>query len=672
MSAAPEPVGTLEVALAHAGRLLATQPAMAAEQAAEILKVVPNQPAAMLLLGSAQRAQGNSTASLEVLAALTRNHPNWGAAHYELGLALRSVGQSEAAIAALRQAVKLKPDLAHGWLALADELSASGDVAGADAAYAWHIKTSTRDPRLLEAAAALCENEIPRAEALLRAHLKQFPTDVAAIRMFAEVAARLRRFQDAETLLARCLELAPSFTGARHNYAIVLHRQNKPAAALREIESLLTLEPRNPSYNSLKAAILARIGEYQQSIEIYEAVLAAYPQQPKIWMSYGHALKTKGREEHSIAAYRKSTGMQPSLGEAYWSLANLKTFRFAAAELQTMRSQLARADIAEEDRFHLNFALGKALEDAGDYPASFENYAEGNRIRRSSIRYAPGEITAHVRRSKALFTRGFFDARSGCGATSADPIFIVGLPRAGSTLLEQILSSHSQVEGTMELPDIPAIAKTLSATARKSGLSSYTEVLGSLSGDECRALGDQYLSGTRIQRKTQAPYFIDKMPNNFEHIGLIQLALPNAKIIDARRHPLGCCFSGFKQHFARGQSFTYDLEDIGHYYRDYVELMAHFDAVLPGRIHRVIYESLIDDTEREVRKLLTYCGLPFEDACLRFYENERAVRTASSQQVRQPIFREGVDQWRHFEPFLAPLKQALGGVLQAYPAAPEF
>lgn len=672
MSAAAEPVGTLEVALAHAGRLLATNPALAAEQAAEILKVVPDQPVALLLLGAAQRAVGNSTASVEILHALTRKQPNWSAAHYELGMALSSAGQSEPAIDAFRQAVKLKPDLAHGWLALADELSGTGDAAGADAAYAWHIKTSTRDPRLLEAAAALCENEIPQAEALLRAHLKQFPTDVSAIRMLAEVAARLRRFQDAETLLTRCLELAPSFVGARHNYAMVLHRQNKPAAALVEIESLLALEPRNPSYNSLKAAVLARIGEFQQSIEIYEAILAVYPNQPKIWMSFGHALKTKGREEDSIVAYRKSIELQPSLGEAYWSLANLKTFRFTSADTHAMRLQLEHEGLAEEDRYHLHFAIGKALEDAEAYPESFENYAHGNRIRRNGIGYASAEMTAHVRRSKALLTRDFFRQREGFGAAAPDPIFIVGLPRSGSTLLEQILSSHSQVEGTMELPDMGGIAKTLSGVTRKSQPSNYPEALAALSAAQCRALGEQYLAQTRIQRKTDAPYFIDKMPNNFAHIGLIQLALPHAKIIDARRHPLGCCFSGFKQHFARGQNFTYSLDDIGLYYRDYVELMAHFDAVLPGRIHRVIYESMIEDTQSELRRLLEYCGLAFEEGCLRFYENERAVRTASSQQVRQPIFRDSVHQWRHYEPWLAPLKDVLGPILEAYPDVPAL
>jgi hypothetical protein len=371
-----------------------------------------------------------------------------------------------------------------------------------------------------------------------------------------------------------------------------------------------------------------------------------------------------------VAAYEKSLELLPSLGEAYWSLANLKTLRFTPAQLESMRAQLARPDLGQEDRFHLHFALGKALEDAQVYAESFEHYAAANRIRRGEITYSAQEMTSHVRRSKTLLTPEFFAARSGYGTQSADPIFIVGLPRAGSTLIEQILASHSQVEGTMELPDIPAIAKSLTQLADRT--TTYPQVLESLSAAECSALGQQYLDQTRIQRKTGAPFFIDKMPNNFAHVGLIQLLLPNAKIIDARRHPLGCCFSGFKQHFARGQSFTYSQEDIGRYYRDYVELMAHVDRVLPGRVHRVIYESMIEDTEAQVRALLAHCGLPFEEQCLRFYENERAVRTASSQQVRKPIFRDGLDQFRHYEPWLSPMKAALGPVLEAYPGVPEF
>lgn len=672
MSRGAEPVGTIEVALSHTARLLGRDPTLAAEQATEILKAAPGHPAATLLLGTARRLNGLTEAALGILEPLARAQPNWAAAQYEHALALSDAGRSEAAIASLQRAVAVKPDMAEAWRALGDELTSSGDAAGADAAYAQHIKASTRDPHLLAAAAALCENRIPQAEALLRAHLKQFPTDVAAIRMFAEVAARLRRFEDAENLLVRCLELAPSFLAARHNYAVVLHRQNRPAQALRETESLLALDPHNPGYRNLKAAILARIGDYEQSLELYTELLASHPRQPKIWMSYGHALKTKGREADSIAAYEKSIELLPSLGEAYWSLANLKTVRFTPAQIESMRAQLARPDLADEDRFHLHFAMGKALEDAGEHAESFEHYARGNSIRRAGIVYSADDMTAQIQRTKSLLSAGFFAQRRDWGHPSTAPIFIVGLPRAGSTLIEQILSSHSLVEGTMELPDIPALARSITAAARRKGPTHYPEPLAQLSAQECRSLGEQYLESTRIQRKSDAPFFIDKLPNNFAHVGLIQLALPHAKIIDARRHPLGCCFSGFKQHFARGQNFTYGLADIGRYYHDYVELMAHFDEVLPGRVHRVLYESMIEDTEAEVRRLLEYCGLPFEAACLRFYATERAVRTASSQQVRQPIFRAGLDQWRHYEPWLQPLKTALGPVLDAYPGVPEF
>ncbi|HEY2782246.1 MAG TPA: sulfotransferase [Steroidobacteraceae bacterium] len=672
MSTAPEPVGTLAVALAHAARLLESSPKLAAEQAAEILKAAPNHPLATLLLGVARRAGGDPKAALEVLQPLSAVHPQWALAHYELALAFGESERSTEALAALRQALALKPEMADAWRALGDQLTIAGDTAGADAAYAQNIKASTKDPRLLNAAAALCENQIPQAEALLRAHLKKYPTDVAALRMLAEVAARLQRYPDAEALLARCLELAPSFAAARHHHAIVLHRQNKSAESLREVEALLAKDPRHPGYNNLKAAILARIGELDESIEIYGAVLAQHPAQPKIWMTYGHALKTKGREQEGVAAYKKSIALQPSLGEAYWSLANLKTVTFTDPDLASMRAQLANTGISDEDRFHLNFALGKALEDRGEYAESFAQYARGNQLRRTQISYRSDEMTEHVARVKSLCTASFFADRGSHGIAAPDPIFIVGLPRAGSTLLEQILSSHSQVEGTMELPDIPAIARTLSQRAKEMGLEGYSAVLAGLSAEECAELGECYLSQTRIQRKSAAPFFIDKLPNNFAHINLIHLALPHAKIIDARRHPLGCGFSAFKQHFARGQSFSYSLEDIGRYYRDYVELMAHFDAVLPGRVHRVIYESMIEDTESEVRRLLEYCGLAFEEGCLRFYENERAVRTASSQQVRKPIFQEGVDHWRHFEPWLEPLKQALGSILDAYPRAPQF
>jgi tetratricopeptide (TPR) repeat protein len=489
--------------------------------------------------------------------------------------------------------------------------------------------------------------------------------------MLAEVAARIGRNHDAETLLARCVQLAPGFRMARQNYAMVLHRQNKWTASLAEVNHLLEDEPSNPGLRNLKAAVLSRTGDYEDSIALYRAVLRDYPRQPKVWMSLGHALKTANHNAEAIEAYRRCIELAPHLGEVWWSLANLKTFRFTPQDVAVMQAQL-EGELTNDDRLHFHFSLGKAFEDAHEYAPAFEHYARGNALRRKLIRYDVAENAAHVTRSKRLFTREFFAQRAGAGCAAADPIFIVGLPRSGSTLVEQILASHSSVEGTQELPDITMLARMIAHRTSRTESNAYPRALEKYSAEELAALGDRYLAQTRIQRKTSRPFFIDKMPNNFAHLGLIHLILPNAKIIDARRHPLGCCFSGFKQQFARGQNYTYSLAEIGRYYRDYVELMAHFDAVLPGRVYRVCYENMVDDTEVEVRHLLGYCHLPYESACLRFYENERAVRTASSEQVRTPIYREGLEQWRHYEPWLAPLRQALGPVLDAYPVVPPF
>ncbi|PTQ12327.1 hypothetical protein CLG96_07275 [Sphingomonas oleivorans] len=665
-----EPVGTLATALRHADRLLRSDPALAERQASEILAVVPDHPSAMLLLARARRLCGKAAAARQTLLALAAAQPRSAATQQELALAEAALGEMPAAIAAWRRAVALDPADAEAWRGLADLLKLSGDDAGADAAHARAIKASVTDPELVEAALALCDERLAVAETLLRDRLKRHPTDVAAIRMFAEVAARLGRYGDAGTLLERCLELSPGFDAARRSYAQVLQRQNRPADALAEVDRLLARDPANPGYRTLRAAILVRLGDYEAAIALYSALLAEHPHQPKGWMSYGHALKTVGRRDEAIAAYVRAIEQAPALGEAWWSLANLKTYRFDDAQLGAMAAALDRPDLAEEDQLHLHFALAKAREDRGDHGPAFDHYARGNAIRRAQLRYDPAETSEHVRRSVALFDRAFFAARQGGGCDAPDPIFVVGLPRAGSTLVEQILASHPLVEGTMELPDLMAIARRLGEAKRRSETSLYPEILTSLSADDLRTLGEEYLARTRIQRKTDRPYFIDKMPNNWAHVGLIHLILPNAKIIDARRHPLGCCLSGFKQHFARGQGFTYGLEDIGLYYRDYVAFMAHCDAVLPGRVHRVIYESMIADTEGEVRRLLDHVGLPFDPACLAFWQNDRAVRTASSEQVRRPIFTDAVDHWRHFEPWLDPLKQALGPVLDAYPHAP--
>ncbi len=515
------------------------------------------------------------------------------------------------------------------------------------------MAAATRKPVLLQAGLALVENDLPAAEAILRPYLMRRPTDVAAIRMMAELAARVGRLVDAENLLRRAVELAPGFTAARSNLATVLYKQNRPLEAVAELDQIGLNDPVTELGNaSLKAAAMGRIGRLDEARELYRRVLDVRPNEPMVWMSYGHILKTVGEQGGAVEAYRKALELRPGLGEAWWSLANLKTVSFSSLDISAMREMLESGDLRDEDRFHLHFALGKALEDAGETEASFAHYSEGNRLRTELQDYDPQDTRRHVERSVALYTPEFFAKRRGWGCAAHDPIFIIGLPRAGSTLIEQILSSHSAVEGTAELPDLPNIAGRF-----KSG---YPDSVAGLTADDCAALGAEYLERASVQRFTDKPCFIDKLPNNWLRVGLIRLILPNARIIDARRHPLACGFSNFKQHFARGQSWSYDLATIGAYYRDYLRLMRHFDAVLPGFVHRVIHESLVEDPESEVRRLLKALKLPYEEACLHFHENKRAVRTASSEQVRRPISSEWLDQWRRFEPWLDPLKAALG------------
>ena len=526
--------------------------------------------------------------------------------------------------------------------------------------FARQMAASAREPDLLRAGQALAANDLPTAEGLLRPYLKRRPTDVAAIRMMAELAARIGRLVDSENLLRRALELAPAFTAARANLATILYKQNKPGEAIAELEAIEREGAANLGHTSLKAAALGRIGGHDEALGLYRLLLDARPDEPKLWMSYGHILKTVGEQQDSVAAYRRAILIRPSLGEVWWSLANLKTIRFDEADIAAMEAALASPDLADDDRFHLHFALGKALEDRGLAEASFTHYSTGNQLRRAALAYDAADIGAHVDRSIALFTPDFFAARAKFGHPAPDAIFIVGLPRAGSTLVEQILSCHPAIEGTSELPDIPIIARRLGGRKAGDEASAYPDCLARLDASELAALGKEYLERARIQRTTDRPLFIDKLPNNWAHVGLIRLILPNARIIDARRQPLACGFSNFKQHFARGQGFTYDLADIGAYYSDYLRLMRHMDAVQPGLVHRVIHEDLVDDPEGQVRRLLDYLGLDFDPACLAFHENKRAVRTASSEQVRRPISRDGLDQWRPFQPWLGPLEAALG------------
>ncbi len=527
-----------------------------------------------------------------------------------------------------------------------------------------------RNPQLMEAALALSEDRLYDAEPILRTHLSAQPTDVAAIRLMAELAARVGRLGDSETLLRRALELAPAFGAARSNLATVLYKQNRFADAVEQLDAVLATGEDNPAQQNLKAAALGRIGGYAEAIGLYEELTKRFPDHAKLAMSHGHMLKTVGEQEACIAAYRRALAIEPTLGEVYWSLANLKTVRFDDADLAAMEAALGVEGISDEDRYHLHFALGKASEERGEHDAAFAHYDAGNTQRSVELRYDPDTLTTHVDRLIETVTPAYIATKSGQGHIAPDPVFILGMPRAGSTLIEQILASHSMVEGTMELPDIPAIAKR-EGDAFGGGVSGWIDALGEMDAAKLASLGAEFIERTRIQRKTDKPFFIDKLPNNWTYVALIHLILPDAKIIDARRHPLDCCLSNFRQHFAKGQGFSYSLDHMGRYYADYVRAMAHIDTVLPGRVHRVIHEDMLDNPETQIRALLDYLGLPFEEACLNFHQNTRAVRTASSEQVRRPINRDGVDQWKPYETYLGPLKAALGSVLDAYPVAPE-
>jgi tetratricopeptide (TPR) repeat protein len=535
-----------------------------------------------------------------------------------------------------------------------------GETQAADTAYAKYSKLTREPPELTDAVVALGDNRLDAAESMLRRRLQQVPGDAVALRMLGDAATRRQDFAEAERRLTECLQFAPGYAAARFELANLLHTLHRHAEALPLLDRLLAAEPHSLDYLSLKAQGLRLVGRHGEAVALMEQAVADHPGEDKAWLLCGHLLREVGQQSRAIEMYRQALAIRPQSGRAYASLANLKTFRFTPEDLATMQEQLAHGALRGADRTHLEFALGRALEDEGQFAVSFEHYARGNALHRATIAHNADVITADVQRSKRLYSAGFFAERQGWGSGRPDPIFIVGLPRSGSTLLEQILASHPQVEGTRELPDIPLLTRELPE---------YPESVARLGRQDIDALAGRYLSRTQAHRPLGKPRFVDKMLGNFAHLGLIHLMLPQAAIIDTRRHPLGCGFSCYKQLFVRELGFTYDLSEMGRFYRDYAELMEHFDAVLPKRVHRVFYEQLVADPEGEVRKLLDYCGLAFEPECLHFYENRRVVQTISSEQVRRPIYADAVDQWRHYEPWLGPLKDALGDLVERYPTA---
>lgn len=524
--------------------------------------------------------------------------------------------------------------------------------------------------RLCEAAALVHGGKPGPAARLLREHLAQCPGDAAALHMLGDIAASQGHDQPALDLLTRCLKASPGLLAAHSSRATVRLRLGDTAAAMEDVQALLAAQPRNPDFRALQASVLEAVEDHAASVEIWRALAEEHPDTAACWIRYGTALRLLGRADEAIAACRRAVAIDPSSGDAWWALADQKTFRFEDAEVAQMEAQAARRDLAPGGRLRLQFALGKAKADRAQYEAAFSHYAQGNALHRATIQHDPAVLGAYVAACRQALTAGFFARRAGFGSSSRAPIFVVGMMRSGSTLVEQILASHSQIEGTRELAGLAAISRQLQRQAASAGLSLW-QVLERLGPDEAAGLGARYLAAAEPHRRLGKPFFLDKMGANFALAGLIQLILPEARIIDVRRHPMACGFSIFSQLFPHGQNDCYRLEDIGSAYRHYVELMAHVDAVLPGRVHRVFYEDLVAGPEREIRRLLDHLGLPFETECLEFHKTQRVVATVSAEQVRRPIYQDALEQWRHFEPWLGPLAASLGPVLAAYPAVPE-
>jgi tetratricopeptide (TPR) repeat protein len=626
----------------------------AAKNLEDMLTENPGHIEGVYCLAVCQRKQQKYNLAMASLDQILIKQPDHGRAHQEQGYTHKAMANTSQAIASFEKAVALNPALFGSWRVLADQ----PDYPMRQEAKKRADWLSSLPPALVSVSSLIYQKQLHRAEWLCRHFLKDNPHQPEAMRLLAELGTKFQILDDAEFLLASCLEFEPNYKRARLDYVHVLHKRQKFNKALEQAKILLDSDPENATFKIGLGNAQQATGDFEAAISTFESVLDSNAANYSIYLTLGHALKTMGRVEDAIQAYRKSYDLKPDFGDAFWSLANLKTYRFTSDERQQMRVQEASATTSINDKIHFCFALGKDLEDSELFDEAFSSYHRGNKLKSEQDRFDSKSLELSFEFQKNNFDAAFFNRHKQTGCSAADPIFIVGLPRAGSTLLEQILSSHSQVDGTMELANIIGLAHRLNGRQATRDNPKYPSILSNLTADDLTKMGELYIEETRHHRQG-AMFFIDKMPNNFRHIALINLILPNAKIIDARRDALSCCFSGFKQLFGEGQQFSYDLEDIGHYYRSYVELMDHWDKELPGKILRVQYEDVVADLESQVRRILDYCGLPFEQACIDFHTNKRAVRTPSSEQVRQPIYQSGLEQWRNYESHLTPLKKAL-------------
>jgi tetratricopeptide (TPR) repeat protein len=625
----------------------------------DVLAADPENSQALYMTAVCLRYKANFQPALEFLTKLKALAPEHGRAHQEEGHTYRDMGRADDALLAYSRACRFNPALEASWRGQHNILVKKGLEHQA-------VQVKTQLERLQQLPAPLvgvtdliAQGRLLKAEEICRQFLQKVPHHVEGMRLLADIGMRLGVLDDAEFLLESAAKFDPDNVQIRIDYIKALRKRQKFQQALEQARYLLSTSPQNPQFQSLVAVESMQTGDYETALATFDEVLKQVPGDPVTLTSKGHAYKTGGQYESAVSSYHAALTSQPQYGEAYYSLANLKVYSFSDDEIKNMYTLECDSNLSHIDRVYLCFALGKAYEDRGDFETSFEYYERGNRLKKSQSRYDAAQMSEDLDAQRRVCTIELFARQSSGGHGAPDPIFVLGLPRAGSTLLEQILSSHSQIDGTLELPNILSLSQRLRRRGRQNAESGYPEILGKLTDQELTNFGEEYISDTRIHRQG-APYFIDKMPNNFRHIGLINLILPNAKLIDARRDPMACCFSGFKQLFAEGQDFTYGLEEIGTYYQDYVQLMDHWDDVLPGEVLRVQYEDIVADIEGQVRRMLEYCGLPYEEACINFHQTERSVRTPSSEQVRQPIYKSGLEQWRHFEPWLDPLKEALG------------
>jgi len=634
---------------------------------ADLLEADPENAEALYMSAVCRRYKGDFDRSLALLTELKSLRPEHGRAHQEEGHTYRDMGRADDALRAYSRACRFNPALQASWGGQHKILLKKGLHQQAARIKAQLDRVQKMPTALVGVTDLIAQGRLLKAEDICRQFLQMNPRHVEGMRLLADIGMRLGVLDDAEFLLASATKFEPDNTQVRIDYIQALRKRQKFSQAKEQAARLLRNAPHNPQFQSLFAVESMQTGDYDTALATFDDVLQQLPGDPITLTSKGHVYKTRGQFPAAVGAYHDALRNQPQYGEAYYSLANLKVYSFSGDEIETMNALAEDGNLSHMDRVYLNFALGKAYEDLADFNTSFTYYERGNRLKKSQCRYQAAQMADDMAAQREVCSAQLFGHKAAAGHIAPDPIFILGLPRAGSTLLEQILSSHSEVDGTLELPNILSLSQRLRRRGRKNGASRYPEILATLSDTECEEFGKAYIDDTRIHRQGAA-FFIDKMPNNFRHIGLIHLILPNARIIDARRHPMACCFSGYKQLFAEGQEFSYSLRDLGQYYRDYVALMEHWDAVLPGKVLRVHYEDVVTDLKQQVERILDYCKLPFEDACINFHNTKRSVRTPSSEQVRRPIYQSGLDQWQHYESRLGPLKEALGPVLEQYPA----